>query len=631
MNHIFADMIAERWLKIYMDNLGIHTQGDLALHHERTRRVLLRLREHGLSLKLSKCTFDVPRIEFLGMIIGQGRIEMDSVKLSAIKEWKPPASVKGIRSFLGFANFYRKFIPNFSNVVAPLNLLTRKDQPWAWTNLQQRAFDTLKAAFSSGPVLSIPDVTRPFSIMTDASLFAAGAILLQADTNGDLHPCTYFSRTFLPAERNYDIYDRELLAVILALTEWRQYVQGTSHPVTIITDHKNLSYLKDPRKLSRRQARWSLFLQDFDIVWKVLPGAKLAPADTLSRYTQIDTSLDNSDTSIVPEPAIINALDLTLARHIQSSSSTDPLVLRAIQNLADDTPLFPRSSLADWTFNGHLYYKGRMYVPPPARSSLLHSIHSSPLSGHLGRFRTKAIIERDFWWPGLSVFVNNFVAGCAVCQQNKVCTHPVTPPLSPIKSSSSLPFKQLSVDLITDLPLSHGYDSLMVVVDHGLTKGVILVPCSKTIGANGIAQLFFDHAFKHFGLHDTLISDRGPQFAFAFARELARILKYDVRLSTAYHPQTDGQTERANQEVETYLRIFCANNPHQWSKFLTFAEFQHNPVPHSSTKVSPFSLLLGYDPRSYPSLGKTFLPALESRLSSLDLARKEALAAHESS
>ena len=200
MNHIFADMITERWLKIYMDNLGIHTQGDLALHHEQTRHVLLRLREHGLSLKLSKCTFDVPHIEFLGMIISQGKIEMDSVKLSAIKKWKPPTSVKGVCSFLGFANFYRKLIPNFSNDIASLNLLTRKDQPWAWTNLQQRAFKILKAAFSSGPVLSIPDVTHPFSIMTDTSLFAAGAILLQSDTNGDLHPCAYFSQTFLPTE-----------------------------------------------------------------------------------------------------------------------------------------------------------------------------------------------------------------------------------------------------------------------------------------------------------------------------------------------------------------------------------------------------------------------------------------------
>jgi hypothetical protein len=631
MNSIFADMIAERWLKIYIDDLGIHTKGDLTLHHERTRRVLLRLREHGLALKLSKSIFDAPRMDFLGMIIGQGKIEMDPSKLTAIRDWKPPASVKGIRSFLGFANFYRKFIPNFSNVVAPLNLLTRKEQPWLWTPLQQRAFDSLKTTFSSAPVLSIPDTTRPFSIMTDASLLAAGAILLQEDTNTDLHPCAYFSKTFIAAERNYDIYDRELLAVILALTEWKQYLQGTTHPVTIITDHKNLSYIKDPRKLSRRQARWALFLQDFDIVWKVLPGTKMAPADALSRRDYVDTSLDNVDTAIVPSPAIINALDLSLVRYIHSSSASDPLVLRAIQNLSQETPLFPRSALADWTFdNGNLYYKHRLYVPPSARSQILHSIHSSPLSGHLGRFRTKAIVERDFWWPGLSTFVTSFVTGCAVCQQNKVRTHPVTPPLNPIKSTTTLPFKQLSVDLVTDLPLSAGHDSLMVVVDHGLTKGVILVPCSKTIDANGIAQLFFEFVFKRFGLHDTLISDRGPQFASAFARELARILHYDVRLSTAYHPQTDGQTERANQEIETYLRIFCANKPHDWSKFLTSAEFVHNSVPHSSTKTSPFSLILGYEPRAYPSLGKTFIPALEGRLSSLETARKEALAAHES-
>jgi hypothetical protein len=609
MNSIFADMIAERWLKIYIDDLGIHTKGDLALHHERTRRVLLRLREHGLALKLSKSIFDAPRMDFLGMIIGQGKIEMDPSKLTAIRDWKPPASVKGIRSFLGFANFYRKFIPNFSNVVAPLNLLTRKDQPWLWTPLQQRAFDSLKTTFSSAPVLSIPDTTRPFSIMTDASLLAVGAILLQEDTNTDLHPCAYFSKTFIAAERNYDIYDRELLAVILALTEWKQYLQGTTHPVTIITNHKNLSYIKDPRKLSRRQARWALFLQDFDIIWKVLPGTKMAPADALSRRDYVDTSLDNADTSIVPSPAIINALVLSLVRYIQSSSASDPLVLRALQNLSQETPLFSRSTLADWTFNnGNPYYKHRLYVPPSARSQILHSIHSSPLSGHLGRFRTKAIVERDFWWPGLSTFVTNFVTGCAVCQQNKVRTHPVTPPLNPIKSTTTLLFKQLSVDLVTDLPLSSGHDSLMVMVDHGLTKGVILVPCSKTIDANGIAQLFFEFVFKRFGLHDMLISNWGPQFASAFARELTRILHYDVHLSTAYHPQTDGQTERANQEIETYLRIFCANKPHDWSKFLTSAEFVHNSVPHSSTKVSPFSLILGYEPQAHPHLERLSSP-----------------------
>ena len=183
-----------------MDDLGIHTKDDLELHHQRTRRVLLCLQEHGLSLKISKCSFDTPTMEYLGMIIGQGLVHMDPTKLSAIKDWSPPSSVKGVRSFLGFANFYRKFIPNYSNIVAPLVLLTRKDFSWSWTDSQQHAFDTLKTIFSSSPILCIPDVSRPFSLMTDASLLAAGTVLMQTDMAGDLHPCAYFSKTFSLAE-----------------------------------------------------------------------------------------------------------------------------------------------------------------------------------------------------------------------------------------------------------------------------------------------------------------------------------------------------------------------------------------------------------------------------------------------
>ena len=250
MNHIFADMITERWLKIYMDNLGIHTKDDLELHHQHTHRILSHLQEHGLSLKISKCSFDTPTMEYLSMIIRQGYVRMDPAKLSTIKDWQPPLSVKGVCSFLRFANFYHKFIPNFSNVIAPIVLLTRKDHPWSWMESQQTAFNTLKLIFSSSPVLCIPDVTCPFTLMTDASLLAAGAVLMQLDEAGDLHPCAYFSKTFSSAEHNYNIYDRELLAVILALVEWKQYLQGTPHPVSILTDHKNLSYLKDPRKLS---------------------------------------------------------------------------------------------------------------------------------------------------------------------------------------------------------------------------------------------------------------------------------------------------------------------------------------------------------------------------------------------
>ena len=221
-------------------------------------------------------------MEYLGMIIGQGLIRMDPAKLAAIRDWHPPSSVKGVHSFLGFVNFYRKFIPNYSNIIAPIVLLTQKDHPWSWTEPQQKAFDSLHTIFSFAPVLCIPDVSCPFSLMTDTSLLAAGTVLMQPDTSGDLHPCAYFSKTFSAAECNYNIYNQELLAVILALGEWKQYLQGTPHPVSVLTNHKNLSYLKDLRKLSCHQACWSLFLQDFDIVWKVTPGTQMGPADALS-------------------------------------------------------------------------------------------------------------------------------------------------------------------------------------------------------------------------------------------------------------------------------------------------------------------------------------------------------------
>ena len=160
-------------------------------------------------------------------------------------------------------------------------------------------------------------------------------------------------------------------------------------------------------------------------------------------------------------------------------------------------------------------------------------------------------------------------------------------------------------------------------------KGVIIIPCSKTIDAVGVGKLLFTNVFKQFGIHDSIISNRGPQFASALARELARLLKYNIKLSTAYHPQTDGQTEHVNQEIETYLCIFCTNQPRSWPDLLTTAEFQHNSTPHHSTKVSPFSLMMGYEPRAYPPIRKTFLPALENCLTTLDKARKEALAAQE--
>ena len=249
--------------------------------------------------------------------------------------------MKAVRALLGFCNFYRKFIPSFSNLVAPLTTLTRKDVIWTWGPDQQSAFATLLSLFQTAPVLHLPDVNRPFVVMTDASLIASGGILMQHDGNGDLHPCAYLSQTFSPAERNYDIYDWELLAVIHALEHWRHYLQGTTHPITLLTDHKNLTYFRQPQKLSRRQARWMMFLQDFDLQFVHLPGSAMGPADALSRLPDPDTSSDNVDVTVLPHDLFIHAIDLALIDKISSSSSSDPLIISALQNLSAGSPLFP--------------------------------------------------------------------------------------------------------------------------------------------------------------------------------------------------------------------------------------------------------------------------------------------------
>jgi len=283
-------------------------------------------------------------------------------------------------------------------------------------------------------------------------------------------------------------------------------------------------YFKSPQNLSWQQACWSMFMQDYDLVWDNRPSSQMGPADALSRRDAVDTSLDNTAVTMLPtiSDVLVCALDIRLAECIAEFTATDPLVKDATDAMATHSSLFPHTTRDDWTFlNGALYYKGHLYVPEPVRQELVHSLHCSPAGGHSGYFRTIHLVQRDYWWPGLTTFVRRFVAGCATCQANKVNIHPTVPGLCPISSSASRPFQQISCDMITDLPLSSGFDSVLVVVDHGLTKGVTFIPCHKAIDAAGIAALFFKHVFARFGLHDKVISDRGPQFASAFVKELA--------------------------------------------------------------------------------------------------------------
>ena len=318
MDATFKDLINEGIIIIYMDDLFLFAK-DITSLEENTKWVLQRLLDNDLYLKPRKCEFARTKVEWLGMIIEENRISMDARKLKGIRDWPTPTTVKEVRGFLGFGNFHWRFIRHYSNIAKPLNDTTKKDQPFNWTTKCQQAFEELKKRFTEEPVLMMPDQTKPFQIKCNASKYASGVVLTQIDGNGNWHPCAFISKTFSETERNCEIYDRELLAIIQALEEWRHYIQGSPHTTLVLSDHKNLTYYREAQKLNRRQAWWSLYLSEFDIKLVHTPGHKMIQSDALSRQPDFipDKDTDNEDITMLPDNLFIQLLDIDLQRQIQ--------------------------------------------------------------------------------------------------------------------------------------------------------------------------------------------------------------------------------------------------------------------------------------------------------------------------
>jgi len=254
MDVIFQDLKEGKVVVVYIDDILVFMNRDVECHQEVVREVLKRLQDNDLYLKPEKCFFERDKVEFLGLIVKNGHVSMDPTKVNGITKWPMPTCVKEIQSFMGFANFYRRFIFGFSDIARPMNNLTKKGVKWEWTDKCQDTFDNLKERFTSAPVLVMPDVTKKMKIETDASDYTTGTVLSQLEEDGIWHPVAFYSKSMNDAERNYDIHDKELLAIIRALEEWRHYVQGAPNLVEIWTDHKNLEYFMTSQKLTRRQA-----------------------------------------------------------------------------------------------------------------------------------------------------------------------------------------------------------------------------------------------------------------------------------------------------------------------------------------------------------------------------------------
>ncbi len=538
MNEVFREFL-HRFVIVYIDDILIFSR-NLADHRHHVAQVLQKLRQFRLYLKLEKCEFHRSTVQFLGYIIRREGIQMDQGKVTAVAEWPTPQTIKELQRFLGFANFYRRFIKGFSLLTASLTTLLRgKPKSLSWSSNAHEAFDSLKTAFSPAPILRHPDPHVPFVVEVDASTTGARAVLSQLFGEPPrLQPCAYYSKKLTSAEQNFDIGNRELLAITLALEEWRHWLEGANHPFTVITDHKNLKYLRQAKRLNPRQARWALFFTRFDFTIKYQPGNRNCKADALSRVHSPNSPTEPEP--ILPPALIVNPIIWNIDQDIRATTLTEPAPLGGPE--------------------------GKTFVPVSIQQSLLDSVHKVPGSGHPGSQRTLSLLQARYWWPSMSRDTIRYVCSCSVCAMSSTPHHLPVGKLVPLPFPR-WPWSHMGLDFVTDLPESEGKTCVLVAVDR-FSKACKLIPLRGLPSALETAEHLFQQVFRNFGVPENIVSDRGPQFIFHVWKAFFRLLGVTVSLSSGYHPQTNGQTERKIQEFGRYLRAYCQEDQHSWSRFL---------------------------------------------------------------
>jgi hypothetical protein len=714
MNETLSGLI-DHICVVYLDDILIYSAME-AEHPGHVRSVLERLRACQLYAKASKCEFHTTKVDFLGYVLTAEGVAMEQSRVDSVRDWPTPKTYREVQVFLGFANFYRRFIANFSGIARPLTSLLKgsnkgkKTGLFEWGEAQEQAFQELKTAFTSAPMLRHFDPGKPIHLETDASVFAIASILSQPGEGQEKrpwHPVAFYSRKLEPAEQNYETHDQELLAIVKCFVHWRHYLEGSRFPIKVLSDHANLKYFMDTTTLSRRQARWAqdLSAYDFEIEYR---AGKANPADgpsrrpdyepqkgevnimlpTLQRKIQnaIERGSLRSDGTpgrltegqkergTKPTPDLFaygptgegGTANLSTEAHRRSDRPNPPTddvqlyrhslmneMRRAENALPADAGIHeycvsrivvaqasqfetaytetPNSLLAllkdtqkedalaaevknelkrapvagakpAWTIDhdGLMRYQGKAYVPPEGalRMEILRRNHDDPLAGHFGFRKTLELVKRKYYWPRMDQEIKKYTDECLECQRSKPYRHKPYGELQPLPLPKGI-FDSITMDFITGLPPSVGgrtgaCDALLVIVDR-YTKVVRYVPCCKTIDATELAEVFVEQWVRDHGMPSSIVTDRGTVFTSKFWSGFCYHLQVKRGLSTAFHPQTDGQTERQNQTIEAYLRIYCSYHQDDWVDLLPMAEYAYNNAHHDAIKMSPNKARYGQD------------------------------------
>lgn len=760
INKALAGLLDE-FCVVYLDDILIFSNSKEE-HQRHVREVLERLRRFRLFANPKKCQFSATEVEFLGFIVSTEGVAMDQSRVDAIRSWPKPTSYHEVQVFLGFCNFFRRFIHRYSQIAGPLTGLLKGSQkgkksgPFEWPESAEQAFRQLRDQFLNPPLLRHFNPSNRTRIETDASDFGIAGILSQLQETGQWHPIAFWSRKLLDPERNYETHDQELLAIVMAMKQWRHYCEGSFHAIEVLTDHNNLRGFMNVKALNGRQARWAMSLSPYDFIISHRAG-KTNPADAPSRrpdYKSENTAMSRLLPTLQQKLAVVGGLKSPIFEAIRKSYSETPIrkqgafdgnanvaihsvcageshssikraeaqllgsmtsaVRRTSQQVVHpsrrnpqpessgsegETPaqssigasnkkpigeagiqLVPRTVVrlmalqesaygpesksmveliralqekdvfvhqrragetidnrnqkaGTWEFDtqGLLRCDDRLYVPNDGsvRGELMKRHHDDPLAGHFGCDKTCDLIQRKYFWRTMPKDIKEYIDSCDICQRTKVKRHRPYGEMQALPVPTA-PWKQLSFDFITDLPPSKRrgsvYNAILVVVDR-YTKMTRYIPCRKTINAVELADLFWEEIVLRYGAPEGVVSDRGSLFTSSFWSELCFYSQIKRRLSTAFHPQTDGQTERQNQTLEHYLRTFCNEKQNNWASLLAMAEYVYHNAKHSTTGVSPFMLMYGYNPEIHVRLEdekhEEEVPAAKEKIEAISKLRKE--------
>ena len=602
---------------VYLDDIII-SGSTFNQHLNNLKLVFERLRKSGLKLHTKKCHFCKPEVQFLGHIISNKGVATDPEKTNKVANWPVPKTRKEVQQFLGFANYYRRFIRNFATIAKPPYQLTEMNKQFCWSPECQQSFECLKKCLVSSPILALPDFNKPLILDTDASDTGIGAVLSQV-VDGKEQVISYACRILSSAERKYCVTRRELLALVIFMQQFRPYLLGRHFKLR--TDHGSLTWLQQFKNPEGQLARWLERLQEFDFDIVHRKGNQHTNADSLSRLPchqcgrnshTIAPMIDHA--SQQPISAISTFLQndqqYNLAQLQQDDNSIGVILHGKLSNLKpklDNCSRDTRRLCEIWSqlevHDGILwrhyqqprisYSHLQLVVPECLPENVLQELHEGTVSGHLGVQKLISSLKDRFYWPGHVLDATNWCNTCHVCATRKSPNLSRRAPLQPVVSG--FPLEKLAVDILGPLPVTEKGNKYILVVSDYFTRWVEAYPMPNQ-EASTVAQKLVDEFFCRFSCPTQLHSDQGRQFESSLIQEVCKLLNIRKSRTTPYHPAGDGLVERFNRTL-LHMLSTTVQDHNDWENRIRPVCMAYNSSTQTTTGFSPFYLMFGRQPR----------------------------------